>query len=323
MVYNIYTIVQVEHHSVILFTYLYISQLLDYGMSLKLDNLVETMSKLSKVVQLMNLLCEGRSNKYVQSTLFHLMVFAYQKQAGLPHYKMIEESMSVINEESGEISFSVLSRCMLGDTTKKKVEHMSDMYRNIHSLRHLDSELRRKDNGSNHGRGSWRRKFGPEDNTAVQVKHFLVGHIRAIKARQYTMYDGSPTGYRSKTKALHHQLPFTVLTIPWMNKAQMKHSLGVQVERCSKFVGTNWGYLRAEVWPRMVPPGYAVAELDPQVMDPLLVGESDAEEVVAEKVPAVPIAAAAGGKKKNGPPEVEMPSPLSLAPARCPPLRLL
>ena len=95
-------------------------QVLDYGIAMKLDGLMNGWAKLAKLVHVMILLSKGRSNTYVQRVLMSLMIQFYQKKKELPHHRMIEDSMSMINEEAGEVSFSVLSRACLGDTTKKK-----------------------------------------------------------------------------------------------------------------------------------------------------------------------------------------------------------
>ena len=227
-------------------------QLLDYGVSMKTDDAWFGRAKLSKLLQLMVLLCQGRSNTYVQSVLMSLMLQAYQQDEELPHDKMLDASMSMINEEAGEISFSILSRACLGDTTKKKVDHMSELYRSLHSLRGLDDDFRAEFE-SNHGRKNWRRRFGPDDQTVQQVGAFMVAMVRTVKAKQFTQYDGTLAGFKNRSAAAQHQVPFDRVTCRWMNEAEMKVALDLQFSKCDKFVHTSWGFERSEVLPEMAP----------------------------------------------------------------------
>jgi hypothetical protein len=231
------------------------SQLLDYGIALKLDRLRFAMPRLVRLLHLMIMLSEGRSNSYIQSVLMHTMIQMHQSQYELPHYKMLKTSLSMTNEEPGEITFSVLSRCCLGDTTKKKIGHVSDMYRNIHNVRSLDDELRRSVDGSNHGRKNWRRRFPPEDETVCAVRAFLKGRIRAIKANQAQKYDGNATGYINSTSAAKHQVPYEHATCRWLDKAHTEQALDLHIMKCKKFVDTTWGYERSEVLTSMAPNG--------------------------------------------------------------------
>ena len=219
---------------------------------MKLDVLQNGQFKLAKLVQLMILLCEGRSNTYVQSVLMGQMMHVYQQEKQLPHFKMLEVSMSMTNEEAGEISFSILSRACLGDTQKKKIDHMSDMYRSLHSLRTLDNDLRREFE-SDHGRKNWRRTFGPEDPTVVEVGSFMKALIRRIKAKQFTKYDGTLDGFKSANDAAEHQVPFLSVTRRWMTKAQMTLALNTQFDKCVKFTNTDWGFQQSAVLPEMAP----------------------------------------------------------------------
>ena len=203
----------------------------------------------------MVMLSEGRSNSYIQSVLMHTMIQMHHRKHELPHYKMLKTSLSMTNEEPGEVTFSVLSRCCLGDTTKKKIGHVNDIYRNIHNVRSLDDELRKSVDGSNHGRKNWRRRFPPGDETVCAVRAFLKARIRAIKANQAQKYDGNATGYINSTSAAKHQVPYVHATRRWMDRAHTEQALDLHIMKCRKFVDTTWGFERSEVLASMAPNG--------------------------------------------------------------------
>ena len=227
-------------------------QLLDYGISLKVDTLSLCLLKLGKLIHLMLMLSQGKSNTYVQSVLMSLMIQSYQSKVGLPHHAMIKDSMSMNNEEAGEITFSVLSRCCLGDTTKKRLSHMDDMYRNIHNLRSIENELKPL-REQDHGRKNWRKTFKRDDETVTEVRSYFISRLRAIKANQFMQYDGSTAGYRNSTSAANNQVAFTEPSAAWMDEEATEEALILQFVKCQKFTKTDWGYQRCSILPEMAP----------------------------------------------------------------------
>ena len=82
-------------------------------------------------------------NYYARVNLPFLLHIEYLRQNKEQHelYNLFEGDLSCFNEEAGEISFSILGRCTLGDTVKNKNEHMSDMYLLSNHLLHTKNEV--------------------------------------------------------------------------------------------------------------------------------------------------------------------------------------
>lgn len=69
------------------------------------------------------------SQIYRRAIIQQMVIFLYLQKHNLPAWHMFKHNLAVYNEESGEISFSMLSRCVLGDTLKFDFEHLNKMYR--------------------------------------------------------------------------------------------------------------------------------------------------------------------------------------------------
>jgi len=70
----------------------------------------------------------GMAHNYPQIQLTYMLILAYQFKNNLVSYEMLLNNQSMFNEDMGEITFSVLSRCVLGDNVKCMFTHLDRMY---------------------------------------------------------------------------------------------------------------------------------------------------------------------------------------------------
>ena len=120
--------------------------------------------------------------------MMQLLILMYQKEKNLPTWQMFMGSPSVFNEEAGEMSFSVLARCCLGDTTRMMFEHMSNMYK-LTGLSETTDVLR-----TELGRVRQSNGYYSLDNKGVAVQTvitFMQESIRALKFNVFRHFTGS------------------------------------------------------------------------------------------------------------------------------------
>ena len=137
---------------------------------------------------------------------------------------MLKKSLSLFNEEAGEMSFSVLSRCVLGDTIKHKLEYMNNMYASIHFMQEVDVEMR-EDNGKKFTQDHNYRKVFDEDSAEVaSAREFVKARMRGVYGNNaMTEYDirsrkeekKGPSAYKSAATAVLHQIPMTRTVALW------------------------------------------------------------------------------------------------------------
>jgi hypothetical protein len=118
--------------------HLFLHQAQDYGTALRFDDSEYAQPYLINAYRVM--LMMGAS-EYKTSTLAHMCTYMYHRKHQTPLFKMLKKNLGCINEESCEVSFSCLSRCVLGDTTKSTVSKLSEMYKLIPLFRECVSEV--------------------------------------------------------------------------------------------------------------------------------------------------------------------------------------
>jgi hypothetical protein len=243
----------------------------DYGITLKLDDGVLGMKQL--VMMLKVHLCmdtTSRGGAYTQSIIMQLMIVLYQKAKNLPTWEMLQGSLSMFNEEAGEITFSQLARAVVGDTQQRKFPHMDRLYKLLHI--YGDVELDQLEDTTEAGERSSRRKIDPDGEEVTAVVAYMKQKFREIKTESIMEYDGSKSSYKTRPYAVHHQKPLKARKGYW--KDDMLADLKLNIAKSKKkFYQTDWGGQYDAIWPECrIPPGEVgppggIVELDSEVDD--------------------------------------------------------
>ena len=152
----------------------------------------------------------------------------------------------MLNEESGETSFSVLSRCCLGDTSVTKFDHLKRSYQQIHAYIGMSRSLvadAQLDNWRTSGRVNIRKL----DTERAEVVSYVRGVIRAACRNQHTMYDDSKQGYRNKRSAAGHQV--TLVQTHRMLSDDSSDRIVASMVRLRQRLCGFWAHNFADVWP--------------------------------------------------------------------------
>ena len=115
-------------------------KVLDYGIFLKLDTADGYQLQLGRMLKIFILL---GCSEYAECTAMHMNTLAYMKIHDTPTWRLIVNHFNCHNEELGEMSFSVLSRAMLGDNHKHKLDHMNEMHKLTALYRNVCGEITR------------------------------------------------------------------------------------------------------------------------------------------------------------------------------------
>jgi hypothetical protein len=147
--------------------------------------------------------------EYTRCLMLHLNVVTQHQQQETAVHEMFESNPGAMNEEGGEICFSVLARASVADTQKMKFEHMNKLYKLLHVYREITEELNDDLNGPLEEKKYSTGRFiiNPESQEVLETISYFRGVIRNILAGAHTAYDGTLQGYQSKATALLHQVP--------------------------------------------------------------------------------------------------------------------
>lgn len=168
------------------------------------DELLESAHKMVLVMASLNV------PEYTRCLILHLNVVSHHQQQETGVYDMFKSNPGAFNEESGEMSFSVLARASVSDTQKMKFEHMNKLYKLLHVYREITEELNDDLNGPMVEKkfSTGRYIIDPNSVEVAETVSYFRGVIRDILAQAHTTYDGTLAGYQSKAAANKHQVEF-------------------------------------------------------------------------------------------------------------------
>jgi hypothetical protein len=131
--------------------------------------------------------------------LANLCILAHWKHVDFIGYKMLDTNVAIFNEELGEMTFSMLARCVLGDHTQSNIDHVNDLYALLPVCKSVKDDI--LDDVSSTTSISWRHKIDPHGSEVNAVAHFFQQKISQLNRLRFMTYDGSPACYKSRTAA--------------------------------------------------------------------------------------------------------------------------
>ena len=148
----------------------------------------------------------GRSHHYPKIQLVHLLVMQHWEEKGSCVTQMMAHNTGIFNEELGETTFSMLSRCTLGDTIKDNFAHMSKMYSLLPLLRDVKDDVV-GDIGLADSL-SWRHVIDEFGEEVVTSSLFMKRIIRLSTRGTYKVYDSESSQFRHNNITL--QTPHSI-----------------------------------------------------------------------------------------------------------------
>jgi hypothetical protein len=201
---------------------------------------------LHRMLHLLMILQRGKSHMYIHSMMMQLLILLHQRRKNTCAWQMLMGSLSTFNEEAGELSFSMLARCMLGDTQKRKFAHLNELYQQIHFYGAVEREFGADGAGFNKN-GNWRKKLDPDGDFITAVTAHMHSVIRQIRTRTLFVYTGKPRTWRDLPPA-RQTLKRVYNPIPlWV--ADMEPELDRQLLKCQQKFSTFWVEPYKHMWP--------------------------------------------------------------------------
>jgi len=130
------------------------------------------------------------------------MIVDYWRSKGHYVIEMMRAGMSVVNEETGEMSFSILGRCVLGDHVKSDFNYMSNMYQMLPIYNAIKKDVLNDCN--NKESISWRHKINVNSDEVRSTSMFFRQTIESIMLNKYKSYTGTEVSFSSKIAAGTH-----------------------------------------------------------------------------------------------------------------------
>ena len=144
----------------------------------------------------------GTPHFYPRVQMTHLCVLAYWENIGHVAYDMMENNMACVSEDLGELSFSMLARCVLGDHVKSDIVHMDKLYKLLPVYRDLKQEI--GDDTKNPDSMGWHHTIQPDAVEVSAVAFFFDRMIGEVFSNTFRSYSGVSAGYKSRNAAAEY-----------------------------------------------------------------------------------------------------------------------
>jgi hypothetical protein len=224
-------------------------------------------AQMFKVLYLLN------AESYSRNMYMNYSILMYHQSINSTFWKMFKEQIICTNEEAGELSFSVLSRCTLGDTVKSKFEQLSRMYSLLHVYRQINQDMA-DDMGlkkQRHGNASI-KKDSPE---VTIVAAYFTTKIIECRNHAFYEYDGSKKSYQSKIYAQSRMIRNMNPKMIWQD------DISAIIKKHEKYVKENmsqyWIHNFTDVFPLDRNP-IVVEHDDAKLEDDVAIQSSDEDE---------------------------------------------
>ena len=144
----------------------------------------------------------GTPHVYPRIQMTHLLVLAYWKSIDHVAYQMMQNNMASVSEDLGELSFSMLARCVLGDHIKSDIVHMDQLYKLLPVYRSIKKDI--GDDTNNKDAMSWHHTIQPDAVEIHAVAFFFNRMIGEVLSNTFRSYSGESAGYKSRNAAAEH-----------------------------------------------------------------------------------------------------------------------
>ena len=183
------------------------------------------------------------SHNYPKMVLANILILEYWRVSGYVGRKVMHNNMHMFNEELGEISFSVLSRCVLGDNNKSDFDHMQRMYKLLPVYRELKDDML-KDTTSSESI-NYRHYIKEEDANVRVAALFFQRTIRQIVNGEYRSYNGSVESYKSAAMASQC---YTTTYQPLVYKSDISSNIQSYFNEIKASVTTHFLFNDRDIW---------------------------------------------------------------------------
>lgn len=180
-------------------------QIQDYYIQIKLNDVNASIISLYRLVLACTMLRRkhfgqrGNPHHYPRQMLSFLLILEHWRKTNYVAIQLMNKNTSVNNEENGEQTFSVLAKCVLGDTTKSNFQHLSDIYSLLPLYRDVKNDIHADLNYSTSL--SWRHEIKKDSSEVAAAAFFFNQLVRRVQTSTYKTYDGTEASYKNVTAA--------------------------------------------------------------------------------------------------------------------------
>jgi hypothetical protein len=228
-------------------------QIQDYYLKLKFNDGAKCVRALHRLfivgTMLYHTKVKGRSraHNYPKIQLTHMLVMQHWIDSGHCTYEMMKTNMGIFNEESSEIGFSILARCVNNDPTKADFDHMNRIYSLLPVYREIKDDVLNDNNVKTSL--SWRHKIKPESEEVQTAELFFKKTIRQIVRGTHRSYDGTTAGFKNAAGAALHQVTDSEVPLVYLPAEAIQEKMTKMFSDIKEDMNGFFVQQCADIWP--------------------------------------------------------------------------
>lgn len=184
-----------------------------------------------------------KAHNYPRRQLAYMLTLAHWAKTKHVTYDIMDGNMYMFNEEYGEIFFSTLSRCVLGDNIKADFDHMNKIYKLLPVYRDVQSDIK-QDTNRNSDSITWHHVIPIDAPEVTATVFFFSRTIQGILNNTYRSYTRS-------SKYGTHVVEVTRLTTactPIVFNCNMSDSISREYADLKKDISGDWVNQHSVLW---------------------------------------------------------------------------
>ena len=197
----------------------------------------------------------SRNHDYPKKIMTYLLTLNYWRHNDMPIWKMMEHNICILNEELGELYYSILSRCVLGDNIKCNFDHMNKIYKLLPIYRDIREEMFVDNN--NKDSITWHHQIPVDAPDVTATAFFFNRLIRYIVEGKHRSYDVEKE-YKSQIDCT---MKATKSYIPLVYNTMIIDEMNPLITTIKTNITTNFLKDHVEDWP-FIPDGEVEALSD-------------------------------------------------------------
>jgi hypothetical protein len=196
----------------------------------------------------------NQTSEYNKGVMASLCILEWMKANKHPVWQMLVDDPTMLLEEVGEISFSVLARCLTSSSVRKDCDRVSKMYMLTHTQLETAQKLRLDHEDKDDFLQNLHGETVKQDNaTVAAVTAYFQLVMRQLKSKCFKTY---PQGHKQKIKnaeaGANISVDLTTAPRVWLESkvAGIKPIHQNTKDNMTKFWATN----HKELWPEVFAP---------------------------------------------------------------------
>ena len=226
------------------------SQVGDYGCTLKMDAGADVLAAQARLLKVFLLVGGAKCSEYVRALTASLLQWSEYERVNHPCWQLFANNASAFNEESGEISLSVLAREIARGGVRSDCKKVSQTFKLVKAKSEVAADIGVDISGGDFGSDEHGRRIDPNGEEVKATAAYFSGVIRHVLAGALRHYDKDNGVLAKGVRAARPNVAMSAFPACFRSVAGL---LDAGVAKLEAGTVSFWVAPHVDVWPAAVP----------------------------------------------------------------------